>query len=237
MKYLYFNNTILSIICSSFIITPLLSKYYDDNAIINDYFDENAILQNRKNNDSYFQNSDDSPLTQKDKKNFTGLKYFPPVRKFAFYAEFVPIATPDTVTILTSKKNKTRRMLKAAKIKFKYSGADYQLHAYLAANREMDETSYFVPFTDLTNGHSTYEAGRYIDIHAADIIDNRMILDFNLAYNPYCAYNKKYSCPLVPLDNHLDIKIEAGEKKLQSLIGFINYISYFYVCVSANFIK
>jgi hypothetical protein len=69
----------------------------------------------------------------------------------------------------------------------------------------------FCPFKDLTNGVDTYGAGRYLDFTLSDI--NNPILDFNYAYNPYCAYNAGYSCPIPPYENHLKIAITAGEKK------------------------
>ena len=68
----------------------------------------------------------------------------------------------------------------------------------------------FLPFTDLTNGEATYAGGRYIDLAIPD--GDTLIIDFNKSYNPYCAYNKKYSCPIVPKVNHLEIDINAGVK-------------------------
>ncbi|CAG4993941.1 hypothetical protein DYBT9275_01267 [Dyadobacter sp. CECT 9275] len=70
----------------------------------------------------------------------------------------------------------------------------------------------FLPFKDLTNGKTTYGGGRYIDLKTGDIEGNQLTLDFNKAYNPYCAYSDGYSCPIPPKDNHLKISIEAGEK-------------------------
>ena len=71
----------------------------------------------------------------------------------------------------------------------------------------------FLPFADLTNGEQTYGGGRYIDLSIPD--KDSIIINFNTAYNPYCAYNAKYSCPLVPKENHLDYSIEAGVKKFE----------------------
>jgi uncharacterized protein len=71
----------------------------------------------------------------------------------------------------------------------------------------------FLPFKDTTNGTSTYEGGRYIDVFISNIINKTIVLDFNKAYNPYCAYNHDYSCPIPPLENHLNSAIKAGVKK------------------------
>lgn len=71
----------------------------------------------------------------------------------------------------------------------------------------------FLPFTDATNGNETYESGRYIDLQTSDIKNNEIIIDFNKAYNPYCAYvSGVYNCPIPPRENHLAVAIRAGEK-------------------------
>ncbi len=71
----------------------------------------------------------------------------------------------------------------------------------------------FLPFTDLTSGEESYAAGRYIDLIFDDILDNKVIIDFNKAYNPYCAYvSGKYNCPIPPRENSLNVAILAGEK-------------------------
>ena len=70
----------------------------------------------------------------------------------------------------------------------------------------------FLPFTDATTGVETYESGRYIDLEINDIKDNLVIIDFNKAYNPYCAYTTGYNCPIPPAENDLHIAITAGEK-------------------------
>jgi uncharacterized protein (DUF1684 family) len=73
---------------------------------------------------------------------------------------------------------------------------------------------FFLPFKDQTNGRETYGAGRYLDSHRPGIRtleENRLVVDFNYAYNPYCAYSPNYSCPLPPRENWLDVPIKAGE--------------------------
>ena len=88
----------------------------------------------------------------------------------------------------------------------------YQSQALI--NSDEYRNQLFLPFTDLTTGEETYESGRYLDLTIDDIIDNRLVLDFNKAYNPYCAYVEgKYNCPLPPKENDLTVAILAGEKK------------------------
>ena len=70
----------------------------------------------------------------------------------------------------------------------------------------------FIPFKDKTNGAATYGGGRYLELRMGEIVDNKVVIDFNKCYNPYCAYSEGFNCPIPPLENHLDIKIEVGEK-------------------------
>ena len=97
--------------------------------------------------------------------------------------------------------------MKYGYFEFRINDKTYKLASYLIPEHQ---ESLFLPFLDETNGNGTYEAGRYLDIEFRK--DNNYYIDFNLAYSPYCAYNKKYSCPLVPKENFLKTKIEAGEK-------------------------
>jgi uncharacterized protein (DUF1684 family) len=73
----------------------------------------------------------------------------------------------------------------------------------------------FIPFKDLTNGEATYGGGRYMDVSKKDIQDGQLVIDFNKAYNPYCAYSEGYNCPIPPRANHLQIAIEAGEQAFE----------------------
>ena len=73
----------------------------------------------------------------------------------------------------------------------------------------------FIPFADATTSNETYEGGRYIDLNISDIKDGIIIIDFNKAYNPYCAYDHDYSCPLPPKENHITIAVRAGEKRFK----------------------
>jgi uncharacterized protein len=88
----------------------------------------------------------------------------------------------------------------------------YQSQNLMAINEYKDYL--FIPFTDLSSGEETYEGGRYIDLRTGDIVNGKLVLDFNKAYNPYCAYvSGKYNCPIPPKENHLAVAIHAGEKK------------------------
>ena len=102
-------------------------------------------------------------------------------------------------------------------LKFTIADTALQLNIYQSQNL-MGSDKYknylFLPFTDATSGEDSYESGRYIDLTMADIQNNQVIVDFNKAYNPYCAYvDGVYNCPIPPRENTLAIKIKAGEKK------------------------
>ena len=102
---------------------------------------------------------------------------------------------------------------KYGEIKFKIHGKKFKLNIYQnqrLMNNKLYADHLFLPFTDLTNGDESYGGGRYIDLTKPSA--NTMIIDFNKAYNPYCCYNSRYSCPIPPKENHLNIKVKAGVK-------------------------
>lgn len=108
-----------------------------------------------------------------------------------------------------------RQYLRYARISFVLKGKPYTLFVYrsVALSQMAQYKDYlFLPFTDETNGKTTYEGGRYIDLKAGDFKNGAVVIDFNKAYNPYCAYSGGYSCPKPPDENHLPLAVKAGEK-------------------------
>ena len=182
--------------------------FEEDNTLI---YDESTIIERRKELDDFFKNDPSSPLKEIQKEGFVGMQYFPPSEDYAFYAEFKLISKPDTVQLLTSKGSEKRAMLRYWTFTFHgQDGPTYSLTGFKSLNQEDDVI--FIPFKDKTNGFDTYEAGRYLEVEESS--DNgEYLLYFNKAYNPYCAYNKEYVCPLVPKDNILTVSIKAGEKR------------------------
>lgn len=169
-----------------------------------------AEFQKKLNKD--FRNPDKSPLTVKDRQKFTSLEFFPVDSTYIVEAEFVrtPFETPFQMSTTTERKP---AYLKYGELYFRLKGKEYKLDLY--QNLELTKNSQykdylFLPFTDLTNGSSSYSGGRYVDMRIPKTA--RIILDFNKTYNPYCAYNGKYSCPIPPANNHLDTTVEAGVK-------------------------
>jgi uncharacterized protein (DUF1684 family) len=138
---------------------------------------------------------------------FDGLKYYPVDESWKMMGSYQKIDSSD-IFEMTTTTERVIPMKKAGKITFWVEGNSHELFAY--RNMDHPDEDLFVPFLDLTNGDETYGGGRYLDIPSPD--SDSILIDFNLAYNPYCAYNHDYSCPVPPLENTLHIAVSAGEK-------------------------
>jgi hypothetical protein len=171
-----------------------------------------TIEQQRRDKDRYFKSDPQSPLPDKDKKNFRGLPYFPVNLKFRFEGPIHRYPKRETFEIIANDGEK-RKTLRYGFFEFQLDGRQYRLQVYKLLDLPKHYSHLlFVPFTDATSGRESYGGGRYLDLEERP--DNRYVVDFNLAYNPSCAYGKEgYSCPLPPAENHLPVRIEAGEKK------------------------
>lgn len=188
--------------------------------ILNAYFvaaQENVPKQTSKefqeelNRD--YADSTKSPLTEADLKVFKELDFFPINEKFIVKAQFKRTKKAKVFKMKTST-SRTPEYKKYGELYFTIDGKEYQLNVYQSidlSKKEEYKDYLFLPFSDLTNGKESYIGGRYIDMKIQDA--KVWEIDFNKAYNPYCAYNHKYSCPIVPLENDLDVAILAGVKK------------------------
>ncbi len=174
------------------------------------YIDEIQYQRNAK--DLEFAKAEKSPMTEELLKTFAGLNYFFPNPKYKVKGVFVKDSLLRTFEMKTS----TDRLpiySTFGKIYFTIDSAECVLSAYqnvALAIRPGYEDYLFIPFRDLTSGEETYGAGRFLDFRYTG--ETEVYLDFNLAYNPLCNYNHKYSCPIPPYENHLNVKILAGEK-------------------------
>jgi uncharacterized protein (DUF1684 family) len=188
-------------------------RYHSDlNQINLDTVPENlkTVYEWQKNKNAYFQDPNTSPLRPKEKKKFNGLDFFTPDSKYQVNAFFRESVTKDTIQMKTNTGSVTSE-IRYGNLFFELNNRQYVLPVYREVGAEEDYV--FLPFTDLTNGDLTYGGGRYLDFTFP--LKETVLIDFNKAYNPYCAYNPKYSCPLVPSVNHLDIAIIAGEKSFE----------------------
>jgi len=135
------------------------------------------------------------------------LKYFAPSEEGVVDATFVPATSADTITMTTTT-SELRPALRAGRFTFSYGTTECSLTAFQFLGGPTD--SYFVPFTDRTTGETTYRGGRYLDIERTG--DSVYVIDFNRAYNPFCAYNDAFSCPRVPRENNLPVAVTVGEQ-------------------------
>lgn len=162
-----------------------------------------------------FKNPESSPLPDRFRINFESLDFFEPDTNYIVEAELVrtPEALPFSMPTTTGRES-TEVVYGIAK--FTLNGKDHELEIYqspeLITQAEYEDYL-FLPFTDNTNGEETYGGGRYLDLRIPK--GNKIILNFNKAYNPYCAYNKKFSCPIVPKVNNLDTEIKVGVKAFE----------------------
>jgi len=174
-----------------------------------DFVDDVLTFQNDLN--KHYSDSVTSPLTIDDRKVFTGLDFFPPDKYFRIEAALIKKFNPLIVTLKTTTDRAPRYILYAEAM-FVIEGKKFHLNVYKSELTKEGEKEYaFIPFTDLSNGVTTYTGGRYIEVDITGI--DSIIIDFNKAYNPYCAYNHKYSCVVPPSENFIDFEINAGVKK------------------------
>ena len=173
---------------------------------------EEAVIAFQSHLNAEYSDPEKSPLTAKDLKNFKGHDFYPINKNLKVTARFerkenaVPFLMKTTTERLP-----TYEIYGVAT--FVFEDQTYRLNIYQSHRlRETEEykNHLFLPFTDLTNGNETYGGGRFIDLEIPD--GDAIIIDFNKAYNPYCAYNSKYSCPIPPKENELPIAIKAGVK-------------------------
>jgi uncharacterized protein len=157
----------------------------------------------RAEKDAFFREEPQSPLTPEQKREFHGLNYFPENPQLSFEVEVEKFPEKEKIQMQTSTGD-IQTYMRYGRIKFSVDGKEAELTVY------GDRNGYFLPFVDSQAGKETYPAGRYLEPEA--LPNGKFLVDFNLAYNPYCAYNEMWSCPLTPFENHLDVPIKAGEK-------------------------
>ena len=157
-----------------------------------------------------YENPNTSPLSASAKKDFKGIHFFPFNEKYVVDAKFV--RTPDEKPFKMNTSGGVRKTyIKFAEVYFTIDGKEYKLNVYQSQDlikTEEYKDYLFIPFTDATNGAETYEGGRYIDINIPH--SDHILVNFNKAYHPYCAYTEGYNCPIPPPENKLPVRIEAG---------------------------
>lgn len=189
-------------------------KYHDTKTVDTTSLSEKelAIREYQEELNAEFRNPETSPLPDRYRKNFEGLDFFAIDTSYVVLAAFE--RTPDAQPFLmeTTTDRKTTEVVFGI-AHFELHGKSHALEIYKsvkATRFEKSDNYLFLPFLDDTNGDETYGGGRYINLDIPE--GETIVIDFNRAYNPYCVYNKKYSCPLVPRQNYLKTKVMAGVK-------------------------
>ena len=193
MKYLFFLLSLLSV-----------RSYAQDF--------KSTIAAHREQYKQDFVKDAHSPLKEADLQY---LNFFDADSTYAVTAAVEPLQNQQSFMMLTSAGTKAE-YIRYAHVKFVLNGKPQKLTLYQSislSKRPGFEDYLFLPFKDETNDKESYGAGRYIDLKTGDIKDGRVLIDFNKAYNPYCAYSAGYQCPMPPAENDLETDIKAGEKQ------------------------
>ncbi len=166
----------------------------------------------QKEQNAQFKDASKSPLKDKDRKVFKGLDFFAFDSTYVVNADLKRTPNSEWFKMKTTTSRESEERIFGV-LTFQLIGKTFSLNVY-QGKELMNEDGFkdylFLPFMDDTNGEQTYAGGRYIDLRIPE--GNTLKIDFNKAYNPYCAYNEKYSCPIVPRENYLDVAVKAGVK-------------------------
>jgi uncharacterized protein len=163
----------------------------------------NELTDFRAEKDEFFRDHPQSPLTPEQRRGFKGLNYFPENEALRLEVTIEPFKDPESIQMQTSTGG-VQDYTRYGMFRFQVDEQAAELTIYKA------DYGYFLPFVDSLAGEETYPAGRYLE--PEELPGNHFLVDFNLAYNPYCAYNEMWSCPITPPENRLKVPVRAGEK-------------------------
>ena len=166
------------------------------------------LTEFRQGKDQFLGRDHHSPLTDEQQRDFSGLSYYDESPDLRLELEVGGMETRDVVEMQTSTGD-VASYRRWGKVRFDVDGEPAELTLY----KDLDGGEFFLPFADATSGTETYGAGRYLDVHP--IPGGKVLVDFNYAYNPYCAYNEEWSCPITPFENRLKVSVRAGEKSFK----------------------
>lgn len=177
-----------------------------------DKFDAAVVTKFQNELNSEYADAKTSPLMAEDLATFKSLDFYPASEKYFVVAKFVRTKKEKPFEMQTSTDRKPL-YIKYGEVFFTIDGSNFKLNVYkniVLSKQEKYKDHLFLPFSDLTCGNESYIGGKYIDLKIPK--GKTISIDFNTSYNPYCTYNHKYSCPIVPLENDLNIEI-SGVKK------------------------
>jgi len=170
------------------------------------------LTEFQKELNASFKDVTKSPLAKNDRQNFVSLDFFDFDSSYVVKAVLIPYIE-DSIFDMKTNTDRMHSYNKYGKIKFNLDDSYFELNVYEdqeLTNEQNNIDELFLPFYDNTNGITTYSGGRYIDLKGSK--DSIISIDFNKAYNPYCVYNYKFSCPIVPSENYIASEIKAGVK-------------------------
>ena len=171
----------------------------------------NSAFQKKMN--EMFKDASKSPLKPNDLKTFSSLSFFPIDSSFVVKAKLTPTPNSKYFDMKTTTERVSKERIYGV-LTFELQQQTFELNVYQGKDSTEVKSNYlFLPFLDDTNGISTYGGGRYMDLEVPK--SDSIWLDFNTAYNPYCVYNERYSCPIVPRQNYVPIQIKAGVKRFK----------------------
>jgi uncharacterized protein (DUF1684 family) len=163
------------------------------------------IEEYRKRRDEFFKSNENTPLLPEQRERFRGLRYYPVKPEYRFVVELQRDGVSQERVILGTTTGEPKEFIVAGRVTVEIEGKPVTFTVY----REVGRGRYFLPFRDTTAGSETYSVGRYLD--PQETPDGKLVIDFNMAYNPYCAYNDRWTCPIPPRENIVDVPIRAGE--------------------------
>ena len=167
-----------------------------------------TVLSSRAETQDYMKNDSDSPFNKKGKVEYTGLKYFKIDPKYKVNADIERLTSPEPLDIQLTN-GETAKYFKYAIATF-ILGEEPQQLILLKPEKFWDEDWLFLPFYDATSASESYGGGRFLNLDYTD--QDVLEIDFNLAYNPYCAYTDTYRCPIPPEENNITVEVRAGER-------------------------
>lgn len=172
-----------------------------------------ALLHHRDSLNAVFSDPGRSILNEDKLLFFRSLSFFPPDEAWKVTARVKKVKKAGTFRMKTTKAHRNPEYQAAYRLDFRKDGRKFRLYAYrnIELTKKPEYADYlFLPFTDESSGNGSYGGGRYIDLRERDIRGKQVELDFNYCYNPYCAYNDSYACPIPPQENHLNTEVKAG---------------------------
>lgn len=179
-----------------------------DNSEMKNYIE--TLIKERKEKDYSFQFDINSPFNRDTTAKFKPLKYYEPNPDFIFKSKLIKYNVQDTIAILGTR-GETRPAILIGFLELKKDGKVHKINVYKSFSRT-GEPYYSMWFTDRTTGNETYGVGRYLDFELNDDPEFIYTIDFNRAFNPYCAYSSLFTCPIPRVEDYIDMEIEAGEK-------------------------